>query len=66
MSPIWKPKNTTIWLFALMASSLNKGDLFFYIFNVEGLILHKLTTFCNIKKPFTLDKKNIQKGLNLY
>jgi hypothetical protein len=29
-----------------MASSLNKGDLFFYIFNAEGLIIHKLAIFC--------------------
>jgi hypothetical protein len=43
-----------------MASSLNKGDLFFYIFNAEGLIIHKLATFC--KEAFDLRQKKYPKG----
>jgi hypothetical protein len=44
----------------IVASSLNKGDLFFYICNAEGPILHKLATFCS--EAINLRQKNYPKG----
>jgi hypothetical protein len=37
----------------------NKGDRLFYVFNAEGLILHKLATFC--EEAFDLRQKNYPK-----